>query len=71
VVTETHIKVSCKKQPNKKTSNVVNRVPLGGGGVMVWASIRFGQAQLHLNAQRYHEAHGYAIHLLPSPDVSA
>jgi hypothetical protein len=26
---------------------------------------------LHLNAQRYHEAHGYAIHLLPSPDVSA
>ena len=39
--------------------NVVNRVPHGGGGVMVWAGISYGQqTQLHfidgnLNAQRY------------------
>ncbi|CDQ98543.1 unnamed protein product [Oncorhynchus mykiss] len=39
--------------------NVVNRVPHGGGGVIVWAGIRYGQlTQLHflygnLNAQRY------------------
>ena len=38
--------------------NVVNRVPHGGGGVMVWAGISYGQrTQLHfidgnLNAQR-------------------
>ena len=41
--------------------NVVNRVPHGGGGVMVWAGISFGQrTQLdfidgNLNAQRYHD----------------
>jgi hypothetical protein len=39
--------------------NFVNRVPNGGGGVIVWAGISFGQrTQLHfidsnLNAQRY------------------
>jgi hypothetical protein len=41
--------------------NVVNRVPHGGGGVMLWAGISYGQGtQLHfidfidnLNAQRY------------------
>ena len=39
--------------------NVVNGVPHGGGGIMVWASINYGQrTQLHfidgnLNAQRY------------------
>jgi transposase len=39
--------------------NVVNRVPHGGGGVIVWAGISYGQrTQLHfsdgnLNAQRY------------------
>ena len=39
--------------------NIVNRVPHGGGGVMVWAGISYGQrTQLHfidgyLNAQRY------------------
>ena len=39
--------------------NVMNRVPHGGGGVMVWAGISYGQlTQLHfidynLNAQRY------------------
>ena len=41
--------------------NVVNRVPNGGGGVMVWAGISYGQrTQLHffngnLNAQRYRD----------------
>ena len=41
--------------------NVVNRVPHGGGGVMVWAGISYGQrTQLHfidgnLNAQRYRD----------------
>uniref|UniRef100_A0A4W5N771 ATCAY kinesin light chain interacting caytaxin n=1 Tax=Hucho hucho TaxID=62062 RepID=A0A4W5N771_9TELE len=41
--------------------NVVNRVPHGGGGVMVWASISYvQQTQLHfiygnLNAQRYRD----------------
>jgi hypothetical protein len=30
--------------------NVVNRVPHGGGGVMVWAGISYGQlTQLHFN----------------------
>ena len=41
--------------------NVVNSVPHGGGGVMVWAGICYGQqTQLHfingnLNAQRYRD----------------
>uniref|UniRef100_A0AAZ3PD04 Tc1-like transposase DDE domain-containing protein n=1 Tax=Oncorhynchus tshawytscha TaxID=74940 RepID=A0AAZ3PD04_ONCTS len=41
--------------------NVVNRVPHGGGGVMVWAGISYGQrTQLHfiegnLNADRYRD----------------
>jgi hypothetical protein len=41
--------------------NHVNRVPHGGGGVMVWAGIRYRQqTQLHfingnLNAQRYRD----------------
>jgi hypothetical protein len=40
--------------------NVVNRVPRGGSGVMVWAGISYGQrTPLHfidgnLNEQRYH-----------------
>ena len=38
-------------------ANVVNRVSYGGGGVMVWAGISYGQTLLyfiddHLNAQR-------------------
>ena len=41
--------------------NVVNRVPRGGGGLMVWAGISYGlRTQLHfidgnLNAQKYHD----------------
>ncbi len=41
--------------------NVVDRVAHGGGGVMVWAGICYGQrTQVHfidgiLNAQRYHD----------------
>jgi hypothetical protein len=41
--------------------NVVNKVPHGGGGVIIWAGISCGQqTQLHfingnLNAQRYHD----------------
>lgn len=41
--------------------NVVNRVPRGGGGVMVWVGVNYGQrTQLHfidgnLNAQRYRD----------------
>ena len=41
--------------------NVVNGVPHGGGGVMVWVGISYGQQlQLHfidgnLNAQRYRD----------------
>ncbi len=41
--------------------NVVDRVAHGGGGVMVWASICYGQrTQMHfidgiLNAQRYRD----------------
>ncbi len=41
--------------------NVVGRVAHGGGGVMVWAGVCYGQrTQVHfidgiLNAQRYHE----------------
>ncbi len=42
-------------------ANVVNRVPHGGGGVMVWAGISYRQrTQVHfidgnLNAQRSHD----------------
>jgi hypothetical protein len=52
--------------------NIVYRVYHGGGGVMLWAGISYGQrTKLHfingnLNAQRYHdkiEAHCRAIHL--------
>ena len=41
--------------------NVVNSMPHGGGGVMVWAGISYGQQiNLHfidgnLNAQRYRD----------------
>ena len=54
----------------------VNRVPHGGGGVMAWAGVSYGQqTQLHfidgnLNA-RYPVARCRAIHLPPSPHVSA
>ncbi len=58
--------------------NVVDRVAHGGGGVMVWAGICYGQrTQVHfidgiLNAQRYNpEAHCCAIHPRPSPHVAA
>lgn len=53
--------------------SVVNRVPQGGGGVMIWAVVFYGQrSQVHfiggiLNAQRHSdEAHCCAIHLRPS-----
>ena len=62
--------------------NVVTREPHGGGGVVLWAGISYGQRiQLHfidgkLNAQRYStwrdpEAHCCAIHPPPSPHVAA
>jgi hypothetical protein len=41
--------------------NVVNRVPHGGGGVMVWAGISYGQRtqfnfiNSDLNAQKYRD----------------
>ncbi len=60
--------------------NVVDRVAHGGGGLMVWAGVCYGQwTQVHfidgiLNAQRYRdEIHKYccAIHPRPSPHVAA
>jgi hypothetical protein len=61
--------------------NVVNRVPHGGGGVMVWAGISYGQqTQLHfidgnLNAQRYRDEilRPIVVPFIrpPSPHVSA
>jgi hypothetical protein len=50
---------------------VVNRVPHGGGGVMVWAGISYGQQKpLHfiygnLNAQRYRDEILLFIFILP------
>ncbi len=60
--------------------NFVDRVAHGGGGVMVWAGVCYGQrTQVHfidgiLNAQRPWrdpEAHCCAIHPRPSPHVAA
>lgn len=59
--------------------NVVDRVARGGGGVMVWADVCYGQhTQVHfidviLNAQRYHDKNlrPTAIHRRPSPHVAA
>ncbi|KAL0170924.1 hypothetical protein M9458_035520, partial [Cirrhinus mrigala] len=45
--------------------NVVDRVAHGGGGVMVWAGICYGQRCTDP------EAHCCAIHPLPSPPVAA
>jgi hypothetical protein len=61
--------------------NVVNRVPHGGGGVMVWAGINYGQRTQfnfvdgNLNELRYRDdilrVYCHAIHPPPSPHVSA
>ncbi len=61
--------------------NVVDRVGHGGGGVMVWVGVCYGQqTQVHfidgiLNAQRYRDEilrpKSCAIHPRPSPHVAA
>ncbi len=61
--------------------NVVDRVAHGGGGVMVWVGVCYGQrTQVHfidgiLNAQRYRDEIlrpvVVAIHPRPSPHVAA
>jgi hypothetical protein len=54
--------------------NVVNRVPYGGSGVMVWVGISYGQrTQFHFIELPWRdpEAHRRAIHPPPSPHVSA
>jgi hypothetical protein len=62
--------------PNVWHVKIVNIVPRGDSGVMVWAGISYGRLkQLHfingnLNAQGP-EAHSRAVLLPPSPRVSS
>jgi hypothetical protein len=51
--------------------NGVNRVPHGGGGVMVWAGISYGQqTQLHFIDANLN-SHCRAIYPPPAPHISA